>query len=69
MESRHPMVEQMRRSMGEGFGGWAGYALEFVVLIAAMGFAGAGSTLALFMYGVYTLFNAGAAWMILGGRF
>ncbi len=68
MESRHPMVEQMRHSMGKGFGGWAGYALEFAVLLAAMGFAGAGSTIALFVYGVYTLFNAAAAWMLLSGR-
>ena len=68
MESGHPMVEQMRKGMGQSFGGWGGYLLEFAVLLGAMIFANMGSMIALPVYSLYTVFNGVAAWMLFSGK-
>ncbi len=68
MESRHPLVQHMRASMGKSVGNWGGYALEFAVLLGALFFANMGSLLAVGVYGGYTGFNAVAAYMLLSGR-
>ncbi len=68
MESRHPLVEEMRASMGQGFNGWGGLALEFAVLLGALFFASTGSMIALPIYGLYTAFNGVAVWMLFSGK-
>ena len=67
LESGHPLVGQMPRFVHK-LGGRITLAAEFVLLLGAMllvaaGFAGWG-----WGYFGYTLLNALAAWLILGGR-
>ena len=67
LESGHPLVGQMPRFVHK-LGGRITLAAEFVLLLGAMllvaaGFAGWG-----WGYCGYTLLNALAAWLILGGR-
>lgn len=67
LESGHPLVGQMPPFV-QRLGGRITLAAEFVLLLGAMllvaaGFAGWG-----WAYLGYTLLNALAAWLILGGR-
>ena len=68
MQSGHPVIEQMQRSLGGALGGWGGYALEFAFLLGAMIFGAMDSAFAAPVYGGYTALNALAAWMLLSGR-
>lgn len=68
MESRHPMMAQMRESLGRLARGPGSYALEFVILLSALGFAAMDSMIALPAYAVYTAMNGVAVWAILSGK-
>ena len=67
-DSGHPFVEDTKRYFGPYFGKYASYALEIVILSAAMMFANWGSTTMVFVYFGYTALNGVAAWMLLSGR-
>ncbi|MEZ5710520.1 MAG: hypothetical protein R3E02_14155 [Blastomonas sp.] len=65
MESDHPVMAQMRASLGRLANGRGSYILEFVILLSALSFARMGSALALPFYLAYTAMNGAAAWIIL----
>ncbi len=67
-DSGHPFVEDTKRYFGTHFGKYGSYALELVILTAAMLFANWGSTAMVFVYLGYTLLNGIAAWLLLSGR-
>lgn len=67
LSTRHPMLAETAL-MRSKIGGRLTLAIEFVVLIAALGFAYGGSAWAIFAYGGYTIANALAAWLILSRR-
>jgi hypothetical protein len=68
LESRHPFVEDSKLYFGRHIGRHGSYVLEFLILAGAMVFAGSGSILIAAFYGVYTAFNAVAAWLLLSRR-
>jgi ABC-type transport system involved in cytochrome bd biosynthesis fused ATPase/permease subunit len=68
VESRHPFVEDTKYYFGRYLGPHGSYLIEFIVLLAAMVFAAAGSWLILLIYFFYTVFNMIAAWMLLNGK-
>lgn len=68
MESGHPAIQGTRAAFDKATGGWGGYALEYIILVAAMSFANQGFFIAVGAYIGYTSLNAGAAWILLNGR-
>lgn len=66
LSSGHPSVRSIQWVSRRGRG--VTLAVEFVLLVAAMGFAHSGSIAALGAYAVYTVANAFAAWLILSNR-
>ena len=67
LESGHPLVGQMPRFVHK-LGGRITLAAEFVLLLGAMLLVAAGFAAWGWGYFGYTLLNALAAWLILGGR-
>lgn len=67
IESRHPLLEQMRW-ISSGRGKRFALALEFVVLLAALVLARNGWPQVAIAYVLYTGLNAVTAWLILSGR-
>lgn len=59
LEGRGPVFAELAAAMRRTGGRWGTYALEYVFLVAALWFARAGSATVLFIYGLYTAFNAG----------
>ncbi len=68
VESRHPFVEDAKFYFGRHFGRYGSYAIEFVMLAAAMIFAASGSWIVLIFYGAYTVMNGIAAYLLLNGK-
>jgi hypothetical protein len=68
LESRHPFVEDSKLYFGRHIGRHGSYILEFLILAGAMIFAGSGSNLIAAFYGIYSAFNAVAAWMLLSRK-
>ncbi len=68
LQSGHEFVEDTKLYFGRYFGKTGSYVLEFLVLLAALVFAHAGSMLAVIFYAVYSLLNMIAAWLLLSGR-
>ncbi len=68
MESGHPAIQGSRAAFDKATGGWGGYVLEYVILVAAMSFAHQGFAFAVGAYIGYTTLNVGAAWVLLSGR-
>jgi len=69
MESGHPAIQGSRAAFNKATGGWGGYILEYFILVVAMNFAYQGFAFATGAYIGYTMLNAGAAWMLLSGKF
>lgn len=65
LESRHPMVAEARASLGWLTRSPLSYALEFAILVAALGFARIEAPLIALFYGGYTAINALGAWFLL----
>lgn len=68
VESGHPFVEDTKLYFGRHFGRNGSYAIEFVMLAAAMIFAASGSWVIVIFYTIYTLLNMLAAYLLLSGR-
>ncbi len=68
VESGHPFVEDTKLYFGRHFGKNGSYAIEFILLAAAMVFANSGSLLVVFFYLGYTLLNVLATYLLLTGR-
>lgn len=68
MESRHPFVEDTKYYFGRHIGKHGSYILEFLILAAAMIFAGSGSTAIAIFYAIYTAFNGIALWLLLSRK-
>jgi hypothetical protein len=68
VESGHPFVEDTKLYFGRHFGHNGSYAIEFVILAAAMIFAASGSWLIVLCYIAYTLLNILAAYLLLNGK-
>jgi hypothetical protein len=68
LESRHPFVEDSKLYFGRHIGRHGSYVLEFLILAGAMIFAASGSILIAAFYGIYSAFNAVAAWMLLSRK-
>lgn len=64
MEGEGPLLREFAETMRRYGGGWAGYAIDFIFLTIALGFARAGSTVIVFFYGVYTALNIGGYAML-----
>jgi hypothetical protein len=69
VESGHPFVEDTKRYFGAYFGSNGSYAVEFMILAAAMLMAFGGSGWIVVVYTLYTSFNALSAWLLLTGKF
>jgi Mn2+/Fe2+ NRAMP family transporter len=68
IESGHPFVEDTKKYFGTHFGPYGSYAIEFVILIAAMLSAGWGSNILPICYLVYTICNGIAVWVLLNNK-
>jgi hypothetical protein len=68
VESGHPFVEDTKLYFGQHFGKHGSYAIEFVILAAAMLFANAGSLLIVLFYLGYTALNMLATYLLLSGK-
>lgn len=68
VESGHPFVEDSKLYFGRHLGRNGSYAIEFVMLAAAMIFAASGSWIAIVFYTIYTALNAVAAYVLLNGK-
>lgn len=68
LQSGHEFVEDTKLYFGRYFGKSASYLIEFAVLLAALAFTHAGSSLAVIFYGVYSALNMLAAWLLRSGR-
>lgn len=68
LESRHPFVEDSKLYFGRHIGRHGSYVLELFILAGAMIVAGSGSVLIAVFYGIYSVFNAVAAWMLLSRK-
>ena len=68
IESGHPFVEDTKLYFGRYLGKQGSYVLEFGILLSALFFAQDGSLLAAAFYGVYTLMNLLATWLLMSGR-
>lgn len=60
MESDHPVLAELSGRIKAWLGPWGLYALEAVVLVAALYFARQGSMTAALLYGVYLAANIGS---------
>lgn len=67
LDSRHPLLERSAWLI-QGLGGRFSLALEFATLLAAMLLIAQGSMVWAWVYGVYSLVNGFAAWLILSHR-
>jgi hypothetical protein len=68
VQSGHPFVEDTKLYFGRHFGKYGSYAIEFVILSAAMLFANAGSLLIVIFYVGYTSLNMLATYLLLWGK-
>lgn len=68
LESDHPLIAEARGSFTKALGPYGSYILEFAMLAAALIFANMGMTSAVVFYGIYTLANGGAAYMLFSNR-
>ena len=68
IESGHPFVEDAKYYFGRHFGRNGSYAIEFVVLAAAMIFAASGSSIIVLFYAIYTAMNIIATYLLLNGK-
>ncbi|WP_350140662.1 hypothetical protein [Parasphingopyxis sp.] len=64
LEGQGRLLREFAETMKRYGGGWAGYALEFVFLTVSLWFAREGSTMIVFVYGVYTALNIGGYLML-----
>ncbi|MBC7987573.1 MAG: hypothetical protein H7X93_13045 [Sphingomonadaceae bacterium] len=60
MESDHPVLAELSGKIRTWLGPWGLYALEAVVLVAALWFARQGSVAAALLYGLYLAANIGS---------
>ncbi len=67
-ESGHPFVEESKRYFSPHFSPYGSYAIELALLMGALYFAHDGSVAVALTYGVYTVINAVATWLLLSGR-
>lgn len=64
MESDHPVLAELSGRIRMWLGPWGLYALEALVLVAALWFARQGSMTAALLYGVYLAANVGSFVML-----
>lgn len=67
LESGHPMLGQVP-SYFHLLGGKFGLGVEFLMLLGAMLMISSGSVAWAWGYGIYSLFNLAAAWLIISRR-
>lgn len=68
VESDHSFVKDTKLYFGKYMGRYGSYMIEFIMLAGAMYMASIGSILILMFYGIYTLFNGVAAYLLLSGK-
>ncbi|ASP28993.1 hypothetical protein CHH26_00965 [Qipengyuania flava] len=66
LDSDHPLLASLPPALRAN-GGRLSLAFEFLILLLAMLLAVNGWPSAAWVYGLYTLINAGTAWVLLGG--
>jgi len=66
LDSDHPLVASLPPALRAN-GGRLSLAFEFLILLLAMLLAAIGWPSAAWVYALYTLINAGTAWVLLGG--
>jgi len=66
LDSDHPLLASLPPALRAN-GGRLSLAFEFLILLLAMLLAANGWPSAAWVYGLYTLINAGTAWVLLGG--
>ncbi len=66
LDSDHPLLASLPPALRAN-GGRLSLAFEFLILLLAMLLAAIGWPSAVWVYALYTLINAGTAWVLLGG--
>lgn len=68
LESRHPLLDRAPWFVHMLGGGRFGLAVEFMVLLGSMLMVAGGATGWAWVYAIYSVTNAVAAWLILSNR-